>query len=230
MIKIKGLSSIGAWCRLVVTLSAWPVKSVVASFVWLFHLGLNHIVENHLFVGSYMATSAPARAMHPLLPISWCGAADANGATIELLDVSIRWKIHGFEGNHVQGILCLEKWRSDQLHRLRYHGNHSIRDPETGNASKGEVVHGGIYLPVEVDCNIQTKKFATIKSRKKFYGIRLDFGANVDGLDFVQLAIPMGEHANSLALAMEFHSAVEGALGVVDDSSESSALPLESTD
>lgn len=231
MIKVKGLSTTRCWCLLIVHLLVPPL----AFFVWLFKLGLCLLVQ-YLFDGENLVVAQPKQATilsphpkpttPPSLPLllTWDGAHEIDGVPIQQLqDVSIRWERQGFEEHHVQGILYLEHW-SDRLHRLRYNGNFSIRDPVTGSASKGDEVKGTIYLPVDVHYVVQVRKFVSEKSKKKIYGLRLDFGENDDALRFVQLAIPLGASSNTKSLALRFQAAVERALSGVDESA--SKLPL----
>lgn len=158
-------------------------------------------------------------------PLTWCAARAIDGVRSQQLDdVSLRWKIRCFEEYHIQGGALIENW-TDRLHRIRCKGHRSKLDCNTNRAVQGDFVKGALYLPVDVHFVIKDKKLVSQTQRLKIYGIRIDFGDNDDGLEWIQMAIPLG--TVTMSAALQFHNVLERSLSGVDDGQE---MPLSAAD
>lgn len=108
----------------------------------------------------------------------------------------------------------MEEW-SNRLCRLKFDGRHSLRD-RNGLAYPGDLVASSVYLPVDdgVHYRMQEKKLVSAQKSKKVYAVRVDFGSNTDSLEYIQIAIPLGNEGARETDALKFHGILARALSV----------------
>jgi len=111
-------------------------------------------------------------------------AVDATAAA------SIRWW-SSFAGGQIQvkGAVTLERFASTPLFRIKYQGQ-----PIGSEGERLErVVRGALYLPVDVaEPTVVSYDFLE-STNAKAHGIRLDFGANDDGIEKIQIVVPASD-------------------------------------
>ncbi|CAB9529945.1 unknown protein [Seminavis robusta] len=159
----------------------------------------------------------PPRPTPPPPPATWVTAQDIDGLPCEELDgVSFRFKYRFHDDvEHVQGSLRVDRYGNTPMHRLWVDGHLSLPCP-TGQKKrvKGDRYDYPILLPLGGTFVALDDLGASEKSQTKYFLLKVEFSGNADGLEVLQLIVPVRNSSERLSACLAFQKQLFRALKV----------------